>query len=125
MTDSTRLLAGALVHPDSFTVEEQEWGRLVWMVDGATGTSDTMTIGRCYINPGQNNPRHLHPNCDEVLYVLRGTLEHTIDDDAFPMQAGDIVSIPTGHWHNARNVGDEVAELVICFNTPDRQTIGE
>lgn len=114
-----------LTHPDGFSVEEQPWGRLVWMVSGALGSSETMTIGRCFIEPGQANPRHYHPNCDEVLHVLRGTVEHTVGDETFPMTAGDIVSIPRGNLHNARNVGDDVAEFLICFNTPDRQTVGE
>jgi len=114
-----------LTHPGGFITEEQSWGRLVWMVSGALGSSETMTVGRCFINPGKANPRHFHTNCDEVLYVLRGNIEHTVDDDAFRMSAGDIVSIPSGSYHNARNVGDDVAEFVICFNTADRRTVGE
>ncbi|MGI8867914.1 MAG: cupin domain-containing protein [Mycobacteriales bacterium] len=112
-------------HPADYRVETHPWGELVWMVSGALGTSEKLTVGRCYINPGQANPRHYHPNCDEVLYVLRGTIEHTVDDDAFPMQAGDTVSIPSGSYHNARNVGTEVAEFVITFDAADRRTVGE
>ena len=115
----------AVTRPDGFAVEEQEWGRLVWMVSGALGSSEKLTVGRCFINPGQANPRHYHPNCDEVLHVIRGTIEHSVDDATFPMSAGDIVSIPQGSVHNARNVGTDEAEFVIVFNTPDRQTVGE
>lgn len=114
-----------LTRPESFLVEEQDWGRLVWMVNGALGSSETMTIGRCFIEPGRANPRHHHPNCDEVLHVLRGAIEHSVDDASFRMGPGDIVSIPQGSLHNARNIGDDVAELLICFNTPDRRTEGE
>ncbi|SDS14282.1 cupin domain-containing protein [Microlunatus soli] len=111
--------------PDSYPVEQHEWGRLVWMANRSLGISETMTVGRCYIDPGKANPRHRHANCDEVLYVLTGSIEHSLGDDTFPMQAGDIVSIPCGTMHNARNVGDEVAEFVICYNSADRQTEGE
>ena len=123
----TRLIDhhSTLTRPDDYLVEEQSWGKLVWMVSGALGSSKTLTVGRCYINPGQANPRHYHTNCDEVLYVLRGTIEHTVGDDVFSMSAGDIVSIPSGSYHNARNVGDDVAEFVITFNSADRQTVGE
>lgn len=114
-----------LTRPESFLVEEQDWGRLVWMVNGALGSSETMTVGRCFIEPGQANPRHHHPNCDEVLHVLRGTIEHSVDDARFRMEPGDIVSIPQGSLHNARNIGDDVAELLICFDTADRRTEGE
>lgn len=105
--------------------ETQDWGRLVWMVSGALGNSDTMTVGRCYLDPGQQNPRHYHPNCDEVLHVLQGRIVHSLGDETFEMGPGDTVSIPSGTLHNARNVGDVQAVFVISFSTPDRQTVGE
>ncbi|PSK90588.1 Cupin domain-containing protein [Haloactinopolyspora alba] len=105
--------------------EEQSWGHLVWMVSGALGNSDTMTVGRCHISPGHANPRHLHPNCDEVLHVLQGTIEHTVDDEVVSMGPGDTISVPTGAWHNARNVGTDEAIFVISFSTPDRQVVAE
>lgn len=115
----------AVNRPESYRVEDHSWGRLVWMVNRSLGMSETMTIGRCYINPGQANGRHRHPNCDEVLYILQGVIEHTLGEATFPMRAGDIVSIPAGQLHNARNVGDDVAEFVICYNSADRQVEGE
>ncbi len=114
-----------LTEADEVVVEEQEWGRLEWMVSGALGNSSTMTIGRCYIRPGLQNPRHYHPNCDEVLHVLQGSIEHSLDDRVFAMGAGDTVSIPAGMVHNARNVGTDEAIFVIAFSTPDREVVGE
>jgi quercetin dioxygenase-like cupin family protein len=107
------------------TVEETDWGRLVWMVSGKLGNSTTMTVGRCYIDPGRENPRHYHPNCDEVLHVLQGTIEHSLDDRTVVMAAGDTISIPQGVLHNARNVGDQQAIFVISFSSADRQAVGE
>jgi quercetin dioxygenase-like cupin family protein len=106
-------------------VEEQEWGRLLWMVSGAQGSSETMTVGKCFIKPSCANPPHHHPNCDEVLHVLRGRIEHRIDDEYVEMNAGDTISIPSGRIHNARNIGDEEAEFLISFSSADRQVVGE
>ncbi|MEQ4207470.1 cupin domain-containing protein [Actinopolymorpha sp. B17G11] len=121
-----------MVHPtsavsraDDHTIEETSWGRLVWMVSEKLGNSTTMTVGRCYIEPGMENPRHFHPNCDEVLHVLQGTIEHSLDDQKIMMSAGDTISIPQGTFHNARNVGEQQAVFVISFSSADRQTIGE
>ena len=110
---------------DDHLIDDQPWGRLVWMVAGRMGNSDTMTVGRCYIDPGQENPRHHHPNCDEVLHVLQGTIEHSAGDDIVEMGPGDTISIPTGVVHNARNIGTEQAVFVIVFSSADRQAIGE
>jgi quercetin dioxygenase-like cupin family protein len=106
-------------------VEEQDWGRLVWMVAGKLGNSDSLTVGRCIIKPACANPPHYHPNCDEVLHVLHGVIEHRVGDQHVQMSAGDTISIPTGQIHNARNVGTDDAELMISFSSADRQTVGE
>ena len=116
---------GQMTPADKVLVEDQSWGRLEWMVSGALGNSRTMTVGRCYIRPGEQNPRHYHPNCDEVLHVLQGTIEHSIDDEVLTMGPGDTISIPSGALHNARNAGPDEAIFVISFSAPDRQTVGE
>lgn len=106
-------------------VEDTDFGRLVWMVSGAQGNSTTMTVGRCYIRPGKANNRHYHPNCDEILYVMQGTIRHSMGDQTVSMSAGDAVSIPAGVRHNAENVGTDEAICLISFSTPDRQVVGE
>jgi quercetin dioxygenase-like cupin family protein len=117
--------ATAVTRADCYEIEETPWGRLVWMVAGRLGNSEKMTVGQCYIDGGKANPRHYHPNCDEVLHVLQGEIEHSLNDDSYRMSAGDTVSIPMGTVHNARNLGEEQAVLFIAFSSADRQTIGE
>lgn len=107
------------------TVEPQPWGRLEWMVAGSRGNSDVLTVGKCFIQPGRNNPVHHHPNCDEVLVVLRGTIRHRVGEEYTEMRAGDVISIPKGATHNAVNIGDEECELLIIFDTAERQVVGE
>ncbi|HET7572645.1 MAG TPA: cupin domain-containing protein [Gaiellaceae bacterium] len=114
-------LAPAAAHD----VVETEWGRLVWMVSGALGNSETLTVGRCHIHPGRENPRHLHPDCDEVIHVLEGSIEHSCGDERVALEAGDAISIPAGLLHNARNVGDSEAVLLVAFSSATRRTIAE
>lgn len=111
--------------PDA-TIETVGWdGHLVWMVSGALGNSDHMTVGRCYIQPGGANPRHYHPNCDEVLHLIQGCLRHTAGDEVVEMTPGDTISIPANVVHNATNIGEGEAIMVISFSSADRQTVGE
>jgi quercetin dioxygenase-like cupin family protein len=116
---------GGLTKVNDVRVESQSWGRLEWMVSGAIGNSETLTVGKCFIQPGENNPPHVHPNCDEVLHVVRGTIRHRVGDEYLEMGPGDTISIPTGFVHNAQNIGDDEAEFVIIFNTAERQVVGE
>lgn len=117
--------AAIVTRPAQNKVIGYPWGRLTWYVSRELGNSDTMTVGLAEIKPGQQNPRHLHPNCDEVLHVLRGHILHSMGDTAVEMRAGDTVSIPTGVKHNAKNIGTEDAVLTISFSSADRQVIGE
>jgi len=106
-------------------IEPRPWGRLEWYVSAAIGNSTTMTVGKCVLDADQDNGRHYHPNCDEILTVLKGRIIQTWNDEERVMEAGDVVSIPSGVWHSARNIGDEQAQLAISFSNADRQTIGE
>lgn len=116
---------GGLTARADVRVEPQPWGRLEWMVSGSQGNSDTLTVGKCFIRPGENNPVHHHPNCDEVLHVVSGRIRHRVNDEYVEMTAGDTISIPMGAIHNATNIGDETCELLICFDTAERQVVGE
>ncbi len=116
---------GGVTPLSEVVVEPQEWGRLEWMVSDAIGNSDALTMGKCFIQPGKANPVHHHPNCDEVLHVIRGRISHRVDDEIVEMTAGDTVSIPMGAIHNAINIGDEECELLITYNTAKRQVVGE
>ncbi len=102
-----------------------DWGRINWTVARSLGNSDTLTFGLVTIKAGQANPRHRHPNCDEILHVISGRIEHSLGDERFVMNAGDTISIPTGLWHNAKAIGAEDAQMVICFSSADRETEGE
>lgn len=116
---------GGLTRHTEVVVEPQSWGRLEWMVSDSIGNSDRLTVGKCFIQPGGANPVHHHPNCDEVLHVVRGHIRHRVDDEYTEMTAGDTISIPLGAIHNATNIGDEECELLITFDTAKRQVIGE
>jgi quercetin dioxygenase-like cupin family protein len=106
-------------------VIEYPWGHLTWYVSHDLNNSDTMTVGEAVIKPGQANPRHFHPNCDEVLHVIKGHILQTVGDKSVEMNEGDTVSIPAGIRHNAKNIGTENAVLAISFSSATRKTIGE
>jgi quercetin dioxygenase-like cupin family protein len=116
-------LGSHLHRADQHVAEPTPWGRLEWSVSARIGNSATMTIGTCFIEPRMQNGRHFHPNCDEVLRVVRGKIVHTWDDIECEMNVGDVMCIPSGVVHNARNIGDETAELAISFSSAYRETV--
>ena len=57
------------------------------------------------LEPGTTAPRHSHPG-EEIIYVLEGTWEYTLDGKPpLVLKAGDVLFIPAGVIHSARNVG--------------------
>lgn len=120
-----QVIEAVVTRPAENRVVEFPWGQLTWYVSGELGNSDTLTVGQAIIRPGQRNPRHYHPNCDEVLHVLKGRILHSMGDRTVEMQAGDTVSIPTGVPHNATNIGDGDAVLSISFSSADRKVVNE
>jgi len=67
---------------------------------------------RVDISPAAPPVRHMHPG-EEIIYVLEGTLEYSIDGrEPTTFSAGDVLLIPPDTVHSVRNVGrDNAAEL--------------
>lgn len=110
---------------EEYSVMHLDWGRIDWHVTGPMGNTDVLTTGIATVDVGKSNPRHYHPNCDEVLHVVEGHILHTMNDVTVEMKAGDTVSIPKGVYHNATNIGDTKAVLAISFDSAWREVIGE
>jgi quercetin dioxygenase-like cupin family protein len=78
------------------------------------------TFGVVTIYQGQRNPLHLHPNCEEVLYVISGGCEHTLGEATYRLTSGMLIRIPRGVPHNARCVSADPLVAVVAFSSPNR-----
>jgi quercetin dioxygenase-like cupin family protein len=72
--------------------------------------------------PGAVAPRHMHPG-EEIIYVLEGTLEYQVEGKPpVTLHAGEVLFIPAGTTHSARNVGSgngtELATYVVEKGKP-------
>ncbi|MFC0773430.1 cupin domain-containing protein [Terrimonas alba] len=60
---------------------------------------------RVDIDAGVLAPKHSHPG-EEIVYVLEGVLEYHLEGQApVKLKAGDVLFIPAGVVHSAKNVG--------------------
>ncbi|MDP9423392.1 MAG: cupin domain-containing protein [Pseudomonadota bacterium] len=56
--------------------------------------------------PGAFFPAHRHPG-EEIIYVLEGTLVYEVEGQPpVTLKAGDVLFVPYGKAHSARNIGD-------------------
>jgi quercetin dioxygenase-like cupin family protein len=67
---------------------------------------------RVDIDRGKAAPKHRHPG-EEIVYVLEGQMQYQLEGKPpVTLKAGDVLFIPTGVAHTAKNVGaDNAAEL--------------
>ena len=112
-----RLLTAADVEA---AYSDQNWGSLRWLASRELGNAQDLTLGRVRIRQGQANPRHCHPGCEEILYLLAGRLEHTIGAETVTLGPGDTLSIPAGVYHNAVSVGEEDADMIVAYSSGTR-----
>jgi quercetin dioxygenase-like cupin family protein len=74
------------------------------------------------IDPGVTSPKHWHPG-EEIIYVLEGSLEYQVEGKPpVTLKAGDVLFIPAGTIHAAKNVGSgrgaELATYVVEIGKP-------
>jgi quercetin dioxygenase-like cupin family protein len=64
---------------------------------------------------GAMAPAHRHPG-EEIVNVLSGSLEYQVEGrPAVTLRSGDVLFIPAGAAHSARNVGSETASELATY----------
>jgi quercetin dioxygenase-like cupin family protein len=104
-------------------VDKSTWGSLQWLCNDKLSPGALQTVGLAVLLPGQRNPVHFHPNCEEVLYMLSGQGQHTLDGRVVELKAGMTIRIPAGVKHNLINTGKEPIRTVMAFSSGDRKTV--
>jgi quercetin dioxygenase-like cupin family protein len=70
---------------------------------------------RVDLEPGAAFPKHSHPG-EEIIYVLQGSLEYQLQGrPPVTLKAGDVLFVPAGTIHAARNVGSGTASELATY----------
>jgi quercetin dioxygenase-like cupin family protein len=70
---------------------------------------------RVDLAPGVAFGKHTHPG-EEIIYVLEGSLEYQIEGKPpVTLKAGDVLFIPAGTIHSARNVGSATGSELATY----------
>ena len=77
---------------------------------------------RVDLDPGVTFPQHSHPG-EEIIYVLEGVWEYQVEGKgAMRLKAGEVLFIPAGVKHGAKNVGtgkgSELATYIVEKGKP-------
>jgi quercetin dioxygenase-like cupin family protein len=103
--------------------ETTDFGSVQWVVREDDPPGAEQTIGLATFDAGKSNVEHVHPNCEEVVYVLSGAVRHTLGGQETMLRAGDLIVVPRNTPHRLINDADSAARTFIVFSSPDRQFI--
>jgi quercetin dioxygenase-like cupin family protein len=106
----------ALEDVDPIELPNGSWSRL--LVTASTARGNASSLGYSVFTPGTELQAVKHET-EEVAYVVSGSGELRLDDEAIPFGEGDALHIPAGVWHAVANTGEEPVVMVFGFPHPD------
>ena len=90
-----------------------EGHHVTFPVSSATGTAATATVYMEF-EPGAELPEH-RDSAEELLVVLEGELEASVDGESGTLREGDLAVVPPMAPHGFRNVSDRPARALGFF----------
>lgn len=94
----------------------EDWGTMDWLADDKTHADLGLSLARMTVAPGKTSPSHSHPNCNEVIHVLSGTIRERIDSEWQTASSGETLIIPSGTIHQTECIGQVPAILMIAYS---------
>lgn len=98
------------------------WGRLSWLSEPRVTGTDNMTAGIVVLEQGKGHDRHNHPGCEEILFVLEGEGEQTIEENGEiekkVVKKWDLIKISEGVYHSTINTGNSSMVLLAVYQFP-------
>ena len=67
---------------------EFPWGTIEWLANDEVGNSRELSLARMTLPPGKGTDTHIHANCEESIYVVRGEVECRIGEDRVQIEGG-------------------------------------
>ena len=77
-------------------------------------TLKNLVLSSTDLKVGQSTRGHRHAGQEEVYHFVSGTGEMELDDQRFPVRAGDIVLIPDGAFHRVYNTAQHISLYFVC-----------
>jgi quercetin dioxygenase-like cupin family protein len=100
---------------DAIERRELDWGIFAAVSSPADGAERLMTVEGTFF-PGKGHDFHRHPNQEEVIYVLDGSIEQWVEREHRVLGPGDGVLIPAGAVHASFNRSAEPAKIIAVLS---------
>lgn len=82
------------------------------------GKTEYSQIATMTIEPGSDSgPENIHPG-DQVVYVIEGEMNLTINDKPYNLSAGQLIQIPPQAHHQIKNKGEQDLFFLNIYTPP-------
>ena len=89
-----------------------DWGEIAWVCRPASAEAKQLAVLDVTITPTKGHEFHKHPDQEEVIYVISGSIEQWIEEKKQVLNPGDAVFIPANMVHASFALGDQDAHLL-------------
>jgi len=86
-----------------------------WLVGNRETGARTIVFNVTEFPAGKVHEIHRHPNCEEALYILRGSGLHLSESEPVRQNEGEVVFIEQGEWHGFMNDSDALTTVIAVF----------
>ena len=76
-----------------------------------------LTVANSALDPGAGVPLHIHPNHEEAILIMEGSVEGVLGDETRTLGPGDVLLAPAGVKHSAINRSGQPAKVITIFPT--------
>ncbi|MDP7742793.1 MAG: cupin domain-containing protein [Lentisphaeria bacterium] len=112
--------ASCVIDPQGFPAwEAQDQSRCVSpLITDESCDSKQLLTGLWRLYPGHESDSDIHPDADEIYYVVSGAGKLLLGDEEYVVRAGMTIFIPAGVRHQSFNTGDENLVYYFIFAPP-------
>ena len=105
-------MGGKFVIAKETKLEVLDWGKLGWLSNPPNTGAKQLTVIDVNLAPGKGHDFHKHPDQEDVILVIGGTVEQWVGKESRILGPGDSAFIPANVVHASFNVGTKKAKIV-------------
>jgi oxalate decarboxylase/phosphoglucose isomerase-like protein (cupin superfamily) len=114
-------MKGNFVYPKDVDSFGFDWGRLALTVAPEVNGARTFSGGVVDLPSGKGHSRHNHPGSEEIIFVISGTGEQMVEDEAGQpvvqqVGPGCTVFVPDSRFHSTLNTGSGPMQLFVVYS---------
>jgi quercetin dioxygenase-like cupin family protein len=96
-----------------------DWGTIKFLSEPLVTGAKHFSFGLVILEPGKGHDSHNHPGVEEIIFVVSGEGEQTIDGHGpVKIRPGASMHIPADVVHSTLNTGWEPLRLVVVYAPP-------